>query len=257
MDASIFIPCSDCSYLCLLELPQTLPCPFPSKVSLFDAGEMGRAHFEGCSGLGLMGFEHLQGWRHKQCSGPCPRAAPLSQGKISTDPLGISRVGLCALEKHPRSPRPSPCRFPSCSLLLPCLWVYPRHLGVWVTPEEEEAARGLITAGEMPLLRARKKVRRARQTVPMASPWQQGLPDMHTGKQAEGAGSITAPPAEPQISTCGALMGSHPKTASKIITAGQRKAPSFHRGRCTAMKPKPGKIHPNQRWVLSREMHHT
>lgn len=192
---------------------------------------------QGCTTLTGKDFHRSTG--NFPCWSVCPGEAP-----SSTTP------------QHPRSPHPSPCRFPSCSLLLPCLWVYPRLLGVWVTPEEE-AARGLITAGEMPLLRARKKVRQARQTVPMASPWQQGLPDMHTGKRAEGAGSITAPPAEPQTSARGAPMGSHPKTASRIITAGQRKAPSFHRGRCTAMKPKPGKIHPNQRWVLSREMHHT
>lgn len=210
MDASIFIPCSDCSYLFLLELPQTLPCLFSSKVSLFEAGEgpaQSRAHFEGCSRLGLVGFEHLQGWRCKPCSGPCPRAAPLSQGKISVNPLGISHVGPCALEKHPPPSLHStpgalthPCRVPSCSLLLsclplafpPCLWLYPRHLGVWVTPEEE-AARELFTAGEMPLLRARKKVRRARQTVPTASPWQQGLPDTHTGKGGQEHHSPSTP----------------------------------------------------------------
>lgn len=125
---------------------------------------------QGCTTLTGKDFHRSTG--NFPCWSVCPGEAP-----SSTTP------------QHPRSPRPSPCRFPSCSLLLPCLWVYPRHLGVWVTPEEEEAARGLITAGEMPLLRARKKVRRARQTVPMASPWQQGLPDMHTGKRARGPGA--------------------------------------------------------------------
>lgn len=157
MGASIFIPCEDCSYLCLLELPQTLPCPFPSKVSLFEAGEgpaQSRAHFEDFSGLGPVGFEHLQGWRCKSCCGPCPRAAPLSQRKISIDPLGIcpGEAPSPTTPQQPRSPRP-PCRFPSCCLLLPCLplefppclCIYPRHLGVWATPEEEAALGALYS----------------------------------------------------------------------------------------------------------------
>lgn len=157
MDVSIFIPCSDCSYLCLLELPQALPCLFPSKFSLFEAGggpAQSRVHFEDCSGLGLVGFGHLQGWRCK----PCPRDAPLSQGKISIDPLGISHVGPCALEKHqlhhctaPQEPSPIPADSPLalCSSpaflqgFLPAFGFIPGILGVWVTPEEE-AAKGAL-----------------------------------------------------------------------------------------------------------------
>lgn len=116
------------------------------------------------------------------------------------------------------------------------------HFGVWVTPEEE-AARGLFTAGERCLCFVLGK-ESGRQFPRLLH----GNRASQKCTQASGRGgwSITASPPEPQTSARGALMASHPKTASKIIAAGQRNGPSFHCGRCTALKPKPGKIHPNQ-----------
>lgn len=77
------------------------------------------------------------------------------------------------------------------------------------------AARGPFTTGEMPLRRARKKVRRARQTVPTASPWQQGLQTDTQANGPRGLGASQPLHPSPKPSLTGLLWDLTPKHLPK------------------------------------------
>lgn len=168
----------------------------------------------------------------------------------------ISPDALCAPEKRPAPslhsapgalahlPAASPLALRSSPTFiwgfLPTLGFLP---GVWGSglPRcgrgEEAAGLQLTAAGETPLLRARRKSQAS--LADCSPPLLHGnrpSKRTHVGKPATEAASTVVPPPEPQTSAPGLSLlsprhprGAHPKKASKIITAGQRNAPSFPR----------------------------
>lgn len=156
-----------------------------------------------------------------------------------------SPLGLCALERRlapsrPTSTDPSPCGFLSCSLLLPHLhlgFFFPAFgfpTGIWGSgcSSEEEAAAGSAVQLERRLCFViGKESGEPGRLFPIASPWQRAFQTHARRQRGRGGRSIAAPPPQPQTCAHGALpaglassWGAHPKTASKIIMAGQRNA---------------------------------
>lgn len=115
----------------------------------------------------------------------------------------------------------------------------------------------LIKAGEMPLLRARKRVRRARQTVPHHFSMATGLPDACRQTGRGGREHLSPSARTPNLLWWGSLpsllhaRGAHPKIASKTIISSQRNALLLPLVKVKYSKPETGKIHPSHWWFLS------
>lgn len=157
-------------------------------------------------------------------------------------------------------------RFLSCSLLpssptfefssLPLS--FSQYLGVCVPQcdKDEDAASVPNAFGSLRLAKCLcfvlgKKSGEPGRRLPIASPWQQAF-QTHTRRQAgRGGREHHGPSAQtPNIYFWGSLLsslhpkGAHPKTASKIIVAGQRNARLFVPAKVKYPKPKTDKIHP-------------